>query len=528
MPVSTDVLRRPARVRPGRGGGGRTRPPLRLVALAVAVALLALLPLFFVIAQAVAVGWSEAVRLLVRPHVGELLANTVKLVAVATAGCGVLGVGVAWCVERTALPGRLAWSVLLALPIAVPAFVNSYGWVSLTSSVQGFGGAVLIVTLSYFPLVSLPVAAALRGMDPGHEEAARSLGCGPWRVFVRVVLPQLRPALLGGMLIVALHLLAEFGAFAMLRFQTFTTAIYAEYQTSFNGPAASMLATALVGLCVILLILEVRVRGSASYARIGGGAARTAPRHRLGRWTVPVFGALAALVGLALGVPMGSLAYWLAHGSSAAFPAGALASAAVTTLGLGLLAALVTTALALPVGMLATRYGGRLANAVERSTYVAHALPGIVIALALVFVAITFVRPVYQTVALLVAAYAILFLPMALISVRAALAQAPAALTEAARALGQRPYAVLWRVTLPLIAPGLGAGAALVFLNVVTELTATLLLAPIGTHTLATQVWANTSSLSYAAAAPYAALIVVISAPATYVLTRRLGMIGAA
>jgi iron(III) transport system permease protein len=177
--------------------------------------------------------------------------------------------------------------------------------------------------------------------------------------------------------------------------------------------------------------------------------------------------------------------------------------------------------LAVPAAWLAVRHRGRLSSVLERSTYVSSALPGIVVALALVTIAIRAARPLYQTAPLLIAGYAILFLPRALVTVRAALAQAPPVLDSVARSLGEGPIGTLRRVTLPLIAPGLGAGAALVFLAVVTELTATLLLSPLGTRTLATEFWNQSNSLAYGAAAPYAALLVLLSAPATYLLTRQ-------
>ena len=219
----------------------RRVPPLIVVA-AVTVAALTLIPLASVVASTVSIGWSEASRLLLRPRVGELLGNTVGLTVTVVLTCGAVGTAAAWLVVRTTLPGRRVWAALLAAPLAVPAFVNSYGWASLTPAVEGFAGAVLITTLSYYPLVFLPVAAVLRGLDPALEESARALGLGPWAAFRRVVLPQLRPALLGGGLLVGLHLLAEFGALQMLRFPTFTTAIYDQFQSTFNGPAATMLA----------------------------------------------------------------------------------------------------------------------------------------------------------------------------------------------------------------------------------------------------------------------------------------------
>ncbi len=402
----------------------------------------------------------------------------------------------------------------------MPAFVNSYSWVSLTHSVQGYGGAVLIVTLSYYPLVYLPVVATLRGLDPALEEAAYSLDHSRWRAFRRVVLPQLRPAMLGGSLLVGLHLLAEFGALQMLRFPTFTTAIYDQYRSTFNGPAANMIAGVLVLCCVLLLTAELRLRGHRRYARVAHGAARPAERQRLGSLRWPVAGLFTGFVGLAVGLPTYALVHWLLVGSSTEFPVGELLSAAATSLALGAGAAALTVLLAIPVAWLAVRYRNVASTAVERSTYIANALPGIVVALALVTVSIRVVQPAYQTFGLLLVAYAIMFLPRAVVSVRAALEQAPVVLDDVAHSLGAGPLSAARRVTLPIIAPGLGAGAALVFLAVSTELTATLMLAPIDTATLATSFWSASSSVAYGAAAPYALLMVLISIPATILLGR--------
>jgi iron(III) transport system permease protein len=487
--------------------------------LSTLIVLVVLIPLFFVVGYAFSIGWDEAVKLIWRPRVGELLRNTGLLVAGCVALTAVLGTGMAWLVERTTLPGRRVWNVLLVAPLAVPAFVNSFGWVSLTAKVEGYAGAVLIVSLSYYPLVYLPVAAIMRGLDPALEETAASLGYGPLRTFVRVVLPQLRPALLGGTLIVALHILAEFGALSMLRFPTFTTAIYDLYRSG-NSSAANMMAGVLLLSCMMLLTLELRLRGHHRYSRLGRGSARATPRRRLGRATVPCVLAVGALTALALGVPLGSLVYWLVTGSSTDFPLRDLVATTATSLGLGVTGAVLTMALAFPIAWLCVRRRGRLTILLERSTYFGNAVPGIVVALALVAVSLQFAQPVYQTAVLLVFAYAIMFLPRAMVSIRAALDQAPPVLDDVSHALGAGPLETLRRVTLPLIAPGLGAGAALVFLAVVTELTATLLLSPTGTRTLATQFWSNQSSIAYGAAAPYAALMVILSAPVTVLLTR--------
>ncbi|MFC5176115.1 ABC transporter permease [Nocardioides taihuensis] len=478
------------------------------------------MPLGFVATYTVIIGPSEAWDLLVRPRIGELLLNTATLVVGCTALCLVIGVGAAWVVERTDVPWRPLWHGLLVAPLAIPAFVNSYSWSSLSASVHGFRGALLVVTLSYYPLVYLPVVATLRGLDPALEETAFSLEHSRWRTFLRVVVPQLRPALLGGGLLVSLHLLAEFGALQMLQFPTFTTAIYDQYRSSFNGAAANMIAGVLVLCCVLLLTLELRLRGRRQYARVSHGAARPAERQRLGAWRWPVLAAVAGLVVLAVGVPTYSLVHWLRVGSSTAFPVSDLVQAAGTSLGLGAAGAAATVLMALPVSWLAVRYRTATSTFVERSTYIANALPGIVVALALVTVSIRVVQPLYQTYLLLVVAYAIMFLPRAVVSVRSALEQAPLVLDDVAHSLGAGPLEVARRVTLPIIAPGIGAGAALVFLAVSTELTATLMLAPIDAATLSTQFWSASSSVAYGAAAPYALLMVVISVPATILLGR--------
>jgi iron(III) transport system permease protein len=460
-----------------------------------------------------------------------LLLHTLAIAAAAAAASALIGTAAAWFVERTHLPGRRVWAVLVAVPLAVPAFITSYAWVSLSASLQDFAGALLVVTSAYYPLVYLPVAAALRGMDPAVEETARSLGCSPAASFFRVVLPQLRPALFGCMLLVTLDVLAEFGAFSLLRFRTFTTQIYAEYRTGFNGAGASLLSAVLIFLCLICLLAELKVRGGARYGRLGRGTRRTVARHELGGAKLPVLAGFLLLIALTLGLPLGMILFWLTqHGSAASTPVAPapllLLAATANSLGLGLAGAALTTLIALPLGFLATRHRGPLVTFLERAAYLAQGVPGIVIALAIVSPTVHALRPLYQTTGLLLLAYAILFLPLALVSVRSALIQAQPNLEDAGRALGLGRLAVIHRVVLPLAAPGLGAAGAMVFISVVTELTTTLLLAPIGTRTLATQVWADTSTLAFAAAAPFAGLLVLISLASSWLLASFFGRSG--
>ncbi len=498
----------------------RSRAPVLLWLAALAVALLLALPLVYVVVQASQVGWSEVVHRVFSQFTFGLVWNTVRLSVVVTAACAAIGTTTAWLVEKTDLPGRRFWAVLLVLPVAIPDFVTGFGWVSVAPAVHGFPGAVLVMTLALYPLVYLPVAASFRGADPGQEEVARSLGLSRWQTFRRVILAQARPALLGGCVLVSLALLAEYGAFEVLRYQTLTTAIFTESERASNLPLAS-------SLVLILVVLSLAVLGGDALARGRGRVARsTTPArsrrfHRLGRATAPALLGLTGLSGLALGVPIGVIVHWLVRGGTTTLPASAsVAGAALTTAGYAAAAGALATLLALPVALLAVRHPRRSTALLERGTFIVQAVPGLIVALALVFFSIRVASRFYLSPPLMVLGYAIMFFPLALVAVRTSVAQAPLALEDVARSLGHRRLVVWWRVVLPLVGPGLAAGFCLVFLSTVTELTLTLVLVPTGVQTLATQFWAFTQNLSYAAAAPYAGVMILIAVVPSYILGR--------
>ncbi len=498
----------------------RRRAPPALMATGAVVAGAMLLPLVFILVQAAQVGWSELSDLLFRHLTAVLLWNTVSLAAVVTTATAVIGTAAAFATERTNLPGRRALSALIVLPVAVPDFVIAWGWTSLAPSLHGLWGASLVLSLGLYPLVYLPVAASFRSADPAQEEVSRSLGRGRWRTFWSVSLRNARLALLGGCLLVALYLLAEYGAFEILRYQTFTTEIFAEFQVGFNTPAASALSLVLVALGLVVLTGEAFLTRSGRRGR-PQPRARVVTRARLGLYTVPVVLSMIVLVVLALGAPLWAIWHWMASSQRTTLPAASsLGSAAWhTALYSGCAAAVATTA-ALPVAILAVRYRGRIAMVFERTCLLVQALPGLVIALALVFFAVRYASAVYQSAFLLVAAYAVMFFPLALVAVRASVARVPTSLEEVARSLGQTPPIVMLRVTLPLVLPGLLAAFFLVFLTAVTELTATLILVPTGVQTLATQFWAYTTDFSYGAAAPFAATMLAVAVVPTYLLGR--------
>jgi len=507
---------------PARFTPTRKKPSIWLLLPVLLLVGLSLLPLLYVGTKAWQAGWSEALHLLWRPYVFGLMRNTLLLMVGVTLTCALVGLSLAWLLERSNLAGRRLWGVVLCLPFAVPAFVSSFTWVSLSASFEGLGGAILVMSLSKYPLIFLPVAATLRNLDPALEESARTLGQNRWGVFFKITLPLLWPSLLAGSLLIALHMLVEFGALSIIGLQTFTTAIYQQFELEFSNANAAMLSAVLLVMCLSLLWLELKVRGKGRHIRIGQGAARHAEQVNLGKWSLPGQLYCLALAVIGSGIPLGMLAYWLIKGSSAAFPLAEIGEALFSSLSLALGGAALCLVLAVPVGLLVVRYKGPLAIWAERLPYLLHALPGLVIALALVYFALHYVPALYQTSALLLIAYALLFLPLAQAPIRTALNKAAPQLEEAARTLGATSFTAFCRVTLPIIFPALGAAFALVFLDAMKELTATLLLSPTGLNTLATQVWSHTSNIEFAAAAPYAALLILVSGLPVYLLTTRM------
>lgn len=507
---------------PARFTPTRKKPSIWLLLPVLLLVGLSLLPLLYVGTKAWQAGWSEALHLLWRPYVFGLMRNTLLLMVGVTLTCALVGLSLAWLLERSNLAGRRLWGVVLCLPFAVPAFVSSFTWVSLSASFEGLGGAILVMSLSKYPLIFLPVAATLRNLDPALEESARTLGQNRWGVFFKITLPLLWPSLLAGSLLIALHMLVEFGALSIIGLQTFTTAIYQQFELEFSNANAAMLSAVLLVMCLSLLWLELKVRGKGRHIRIGQGAARHAEQVNLGKWSLPGQLYCLALAVIGSGIPLGMLAYWLIKGSSAAFPLAEIGEALFSSLSLALGGAALCLVLAVPVGLLVVRYKGPLAIWAERLPYLLHALPGLVIALALVYFALHYVPALYQTSALLLIAYALLFLPLAQAPIRTALNKAAPQLEEAARTMGATSFTAFCRVTLPIIFPALGAAFALVFLDAMKELTATLLLSPTGLNTLATQVWSHTSNIEFAAAAPYAALLILVSGLPVYLLTTRM------
>ena len=482
---------------------------------------------------------TEALGLIFSASTLAILTRSIVLVVLVTAICTLIGVGVAWLTIRSDMPFKRLFTVLTALPLVIPSYVfallvvlalgpkgtvqsllEPLG-VDRMPSIFGLPGAVLTLSLLSFPYLLLPVRAALHRIDPAMEEAARSLGRGAWATFWQVTMPLLRPAVIAGALLVALYTLSDFGAVSLLRYQTFTWAIFIQFQSAWDASITAGLSLVLVVLATTILFLESWTRGRGRVHRVTPGTARAPSLVKLGRWRWPATGAVGLLVFLSLVAPIALLVFWVARGIGAGESLSSFWGDIVGTLLVSLSAAVAAAFAGVPIAMLTVRYPSLAASALERLTFIGFALPGVTVALAFVFFASAIAKPLYGTSILLVIAYLVLFLPASVGATQASLKQVSPRIEEAARGLGKTSFQAFRLITLPLVVRGVVAGGSLVFLLTMKELPATLILAPIGFNTLATSVWAAASEAFFARAAlPALALVIMASIPLAVIAIR--------
>ena len=500
------------------------RPSAALVGVGGLVAVTMALPLAHLTLRALEA--DDALATLGDPRLVRAVLATLLLGATVTVAAVLLGLGLAWLLERTDLPGRRVLGALAGLPLVVPtyvaavAFKDAFGPRGLVTSVPGvvgFFGAAAALTLSTYPYVLLLARASLAGADPALEEAARSLGDRRAHVLRRVTLPQVRPALAAGGLLVFLYVLSDFGAVTILRYETVTLRIFTEYRTSFDRAPAALMGIVLVLMTLAAIGVERVARGRTSPTRVVAGP-RPPERRRLGPWKAPAVLAIVTVAFAGAGIPVAVLVYRTFIAASRNVRPEVVGRAALVSMLLAGAAAVVAVVLSVPVATLAVRFRSRFASTVETMSAAGYALPGLVIALALVFFAANYLPWLYQTVGLVIVAYVIRFFPEALGAARSGLVALDPAVEDAARSLGDRRRTAVRRVTMPLIRRSLVGGGLLVFLTSMKELPATLLLRPAGVDTLATRVWTGAAEGRYAQAAPAALLLVAVSALALVVL----------
>lgn len=518
----------------------RGKIPWPLALFALLVSLLAVVPLIYIVIRAVSADAATWSRLWVG-QMPDLLVQTALLLAGVIGFTLLVGIGAAWLVERSDLPGRGVWRVLLALPLALPGYVAAITYIILLRrggvvdrlliDYAGFGrgeaplpplynvgGAILIIGLVTYPYIYLPTAAALRSVDRSLEEAARMLGRSGWNAFRQITLPLVLPAVAGGALLVGLYVLSDFGTVAMLRYRTFTTAIYNQFTGQIDRSGAAILSVVLILLALPLLFGEGWF--SRRKRRLTSDTVwRPRQLVKLGRWRWLALTLTALVVLLALGLPLlvlGGLSIqgWL-------FPTEADRIWGVNNEGIlvfgfnsllvATLAATFATTLALGPLYLAVRFPSRLSRIVLTLSRSPFALPGIIIGLAFVLLINRWAPFVYGTIFALIFAFVFRLLPQSLSTGESALRSVAPSLEEAARTMGVAPARVFWRVTLPVAAPGILASWVLVFITAMKELPTAILLRPPGFDTLPVRIWAAASESVHTQAAPPAFLLILLT-----------------
>lgn len=484
--------------------------------MAVVAVLLSLIPFGYLLVRVFGAGFESFIESIERTRTLELLANSLLLAIAVSLSAMLIGTLQAWIAVRSNLPGRKAFAVLAALPLAIPSYVAAYSWVAVIPGFSGFFAAWLLLTVGTAPLVYLSVSAALARFDSATEEVASSLGAGKFAVLRKVTWPNIKGATFSGGLLSALYVLSDFGAVSIVRYDTFTRAIYNAYRASFDRNLAATLALILVAVTVLVLVVESRSKGRTP---IGTVIANRLNRIDLRVWKLPLVALLTGIASVSLVVPLASLTRWSIVGlpdTDWQEVSEALFSSIYLSVSGGMLTALLAVAIALIV----VRFKTRLGFVLERSVWLTHATPGIVVALSLVYFSNHVAPWIYQTLFLVLIAYVALFLPNALSAISIPLSQSPTSLDEVSASLGLTKLQTLRRVVLPIAGPGIFAATTLVILTVLKELPATLLLRPTGVETLATRLWTETGVAAFSTAAPYALLLVLLAGIPAWLLNR--------
>jgi iron(III) transport system permease protein len=516
------------------------RYPLQLLLATLLIGGLAMLPLIYIVVRA----FNADPALWGRLWTGQLpglIGNTLALVATTTLLACLIGVTAAWLVERTDLPGRNLWRWMLALPLALPGYVAAICALSVLRrgglldqaamtwlgfergqfplpTMTSLGGATLIIALVTYPYVYLTTAAALRSIDRTLEEAAFMAGRSAWQTFCAVTLPLIAPAIAAGALLVGMYVLSDFGTVALLRYRTFTTAIYQQFAGQVDRAAAAILSLALIAFTLPLLIGEGWFhRRERRYTR--SNAWRPRQLIALGRRRGLALGFIVLLLSIALLVPLLVLTgmtiqgLWFPTEVDRRWSYGAedLWVYGLQSLLLAALAATLATGLAFAPTYLSVRYPSPATHLFLSLSKTAFALPGLIIGLGFLLFFLQALPPLYGTLAALVLGLTFRLLPKSITTGEAALQRVSPTLEQAARTMGAHPIASFWRVTLPVALPGILAGWALVFITGMKELPLMVILRPPGFDTLPIRIWEAANDSIYTQAAPAALLLILLT-----------------
>ncbi len=491
---------------------------------AVVVGAGGLIPLVYLLVKAFSAEGTSLVQIVFRWRNARLFFNTLLLTAGVLALDLLLATPAAWLTTRANLKGRRFFTLLCTLPLAIPGYVMAYALLALGGNtgivaqffgksiprLSGYWGALLALSAYTSPYLFLNLRTALLGLDPSLEESAQGLGYRYREAFFHIILPQLRPAFYASGLLISLHVLGDFGVVSLMRYETFSYALYTEYTLSFEHIYAAWLALMLLVFTGCLLYLEAKLLNRVVLHRAGSGVSRQPSQIPLGPWQIPAYLYLSVLSFTTVVVPAGAVLLWMFRGFDAAV-LGGLMDALIGSLSIAIPAGVLCAFLAVPFAYVGVRHPSRLSNMLGRVAYIVYAIPPLAFALSLIFFVLNTVSFIYKTLPVLIYACTLHFLAEAIGPVRSSLYQASPNLEEAAQSLGYSRIQAFFRALLPILTRGMLTATALVFLATMKELPLTFLLSPAGYETLALNVWSYTSEAMFAEAAPYALAILVFS-----------------
>ena len=492
-----------------------------------------LIPLVYLLVKAFSAEGTALVQIVFRWRNARLFFNTLLLTTGVLALDILLATPAAWLTTRVNLKGKCLFTVLCALPLAIPGYVMAYALLALGGHtgivaqffgksiprLSGYWGALLALSAYTSPYLFLNLRTALLGLDPSLEESARSLGYRYSETFFHIILPQLRPALYASGLLISLHVLGDFGIVSLMRYETFSYALYTEYTLSFEHIYAAWLALMLLVFTGCLLYLEAKLLNRVVLHRAGSGVSRQLPQIPLGTWRIPAYLYLSVISFTTVVVPAGAVLLWMFRGFDTAVLEG-LVNALIGSLSIAIPAGILCAFLAVPFAYVGVRHPSRLSNMLGRVAYIVYAIPPLAFALSLIFFVLNTLTVIYKTLPVLIYACTLHFLAEAIGPVRSSLYQASPNLEEAARSLGYSRLQAFFRALLPILTRGMLTATGLVFLATMKELPLTFLLSPPGYETLALNVWSYTSEAMFAEAAPYALAILAFSGIFVGVLIR--------
>ena len=356
-------------------------------------------------------------------------------------------------------------------------------------------------------------------MDPILLEASNVLGVKRIHTTIKVIIPQLRIALISGGLLVALYTLSDFGAVSLLRYKTFTWSIYTQYEASFDRHTAALMSLVLFSTALAIIIIFSTARNRAAYHRSTSGSKRPGKISDLGNFKWLAFLFCALIFTISIVAPVSVLLAWLIKGVMNGENLDNLFKMSINSITLALATATLVVLISIPVSYLATRHKGIFSRTVERLCFTGFALPSIAVALALVFAGAQIGKPFYQSFWIMLVCCAILFIPAGIGSVKTSILQISPRLEDSARTLGKSQFMAAAKTTLPLMKPGIFMAFATVFLITMKELPAVLLLAPLDFHTLTTSIWSLSSEAFFARAAfPSIVLLLISAVPMSIIL----------